>query len=226
MLLYRTVHNAIFNAAKSLTRKGLYEFLDREFEKIEERASVLTIGSGGKVNELLALHAEKNDFDVVSLDIDESRGPDIVGDICTHDFGGQTFDAIVISEVLEHVYAPHVAVDNMHAWLNGNGRLILTVPFIFPLHERPHDYYRYTRYGLEYLLREFEDVCINERNSWAEAINVLPVRFLESGNTSARIVGPILLFAALLARPFAILLGNLFKSDFLTTGYTVTAVKK
>jgi hypothetical protein len=31
---------------------------------------------------------------------------------------------------------------------------VLSGPFYWPLHEEPHDYFRFTRYGLERLLRE------------------------------------------------------------------------
>ncbi len=50
---------------------------------------------------------------------------------------------------------------------------------MFPIHERPYDYYRFTRYGLVFLLREFAEVRILERNSYFEAIDVLYVRLLQ-----------------------------------------------
>jgi hypothetical protein len=34
------------------------------------------------------------------------------------------------------------------------GKLILTVPFIWHIHEEPRDFFRYSRYGLEYLLKK------------------------------------------------------------------------
>ena len=38
--------------------------------------------------------------------------------------------------------------------LKPGGALVLTGPFYWPIHEEPYDYYRYTRYGLEYMLQK------------------------------------------------------------------------
>jgi len=216
---------SVVRLSKLISRKGLYEFLGREFARVGAGSEVLTVGAGGEVGALLAEHARRNGFAVTSLDIDERYAPDITGDICTHDFGGRTFDVIVLSEVLEHVRAPHLAVENIRAALRDGGRLILTVPFLFPIHERPHDYYRYTRYGLEYLLRDFSDVRIGERNSWAEAINALAPRMVVDKNRGARLVAPLFVLAAFVKLPLALLLGRLVRTDLMTTGYVVTASK-
>jgi SAM-dependent methyltransferase len=216
---------SVVRLSKLISRKGLYEFLGQEFARIERGAGVLTIGAGGEVNELLADYARRQGFSVTSFDIDEKYGPDILGDICTHDFGEAGFDVIVLSEVLEHVHSPHLAIENIHRILKTDGRLILTVPFIFPIHERPHDYFRYTRYGLEFLLREFRDVRISERNSWAEAVNVLAPRLALDKGRASRVVAPLFVFAALLKLPLVLLLGKLVQTDSMTTGYVVTASK-
>jgi SAM-dependent methyltransferase len=215
----------VVKLSKLISRKGLYEFLGREFANVAAGREVLTVGAGGEVGALLAEHARRNGFCVTSFDIDERRAPDILGDICAHDFSGRTFDVIVLSEVLEHVHSPHLAISNIRAALREGGRLILTVPFIFPIHERPHDYYRYTRYGLEFLLREFTDVRIGERNSWAEAINALAPRMVVDRSRSARLVAPLFVAAAFLKLPFVVLLGRLVRTDLMTTGYVVTASK-
>jgi SAM-dependent methyltransferase len=216
---------SVVRLSKLISRKGLYEFLGREFAGIGAGREVLTVGAGGEVGALLSEHARRNGFHITSFDIDEKYAPDILGDICSHDFAGRTFDVMVLSEVLEHVHSPHLAIANIRAALREGGRLILTVPFLFPIHERPHDYYRYTRYGLEYLLREFTDVRIGERNSWAEAINALAPRMVVDKNRRARLVAPLFVFAAFAKLPFVLLLGRLVRTDLMTTGYVVTASK-
>jgi SAM-dependent methyltransferase len=216
---------SVVRLSKVLSRKGLYEFLRGEFSTIKADESVLTIGAGGEVQELLEQYSAQQKFAVTSFDIDKKYEPDILGDICDFDFGARTFDVIVLSEVLEHVHSPHLAIDNIHRLLSSNGRLILTVPFIFPIHERPHDYFRYTRYGLEFLLREFKDVRIKERNSWAEAINVLGPRLVVEKNRASQLIAPLMVAAALVKLPFVMLLGKLVQTDLMTTGYVVTASK-
>lgn len=211
--------------SKILSRKGLYEFLASEYAKIRTGECVLTIGAGGGVNDLLSRFAQQQNFSVVSFDVDHKRGPDIIGDICFYDFGDQKFDVVVISEVLEHVHSPHLAIDNIHRVLTTGGRLILTVPFIFPIHDRPYDYYRYTRYGLEFLLKNFREVQICERNSWAEAINVLAPRLIRDEQKIARLFAPFFVFWAFLKLPLVFLLGRIIQTDFITSGYVATAEK-
>ncbi len=216
---------AIVWLSKLLSRQGLYPFLEGEFSQIPEGARVLNVGAGGVIGEMLDVHAGARSLDVLSIDIDSARGPDIVGDISDHDFGERRFSAVVMSEVLEHIRTPEKAIQAAHAVLEPGGRLILSTPFIFPIHDRPHDYYRFTRYGLEWLLRDFSEVTVTERNSWAEAINVLVVRLIKEKNPLCRLAAPLIVLLALAMAPVAMILGAIVRTDFITSGYVVRAVK-
>ncbi len=79
-------------------------------------------------------------------------------------FKDETFDTVLATEVLEHVPEPSSAFMEINRVLKKKGVLILTTPQSWGLHEIPHDYYRYTRYGLEHLAKknDFEVVCIKE----------------------------------------------------------------
>ena len=220
------VATRIHSMTKTLSRKGLYEFLSREFSVIPTSSKVLTVGAGGRVTELLYKHARDQDFDVLVLDIDKDHEPDMVGDICNFNFRDFEFDVIVMSEVLEHVHSPHEALANIHASLKAGGKLIITTPFMLPIHDRPYDYYRFTRYGLEFLLDNFNDVQINERNSYFETIDVLWVRIWQANTRSARVAGffivPLVFFVK---APMSYFLGMIVDNDTMTTGYVVTANK-
>ncbi|MFW2440082.1 MAG: class I SAM-dependent methyltransferase [Arenicellales bacterium] len=221
----RGFYSIFIRLAKVLSRKGIYEFLSAEYSNITEGSKVLSIGAGGEINSILMEHRTDNGFDVITIDIDENRNPDIVGDVCTCDFGDMLFDVIIMGEVLEHLHSPHLAIDNIASALKPGGKLVITVPFMFPIHERPHDYYRYTRYGLQYILKEFDSVQIKERNGWAEAINVLFVRLVMEKSTSARIAAPVFLLVAFINVPIMLLLSKLIKTDFITSGYLISARK-
>ena len=215
----------ILRASKRLSRRGLYPFLEAEFASIRPGQSVLSVGSGGQINALLTQFAERIGFHVASIDIDPGRQPDLVGDICTYNFGERQFDCVVLCEVLEHVHSPHVAIANIYALLSDGGRLIITVPFMLPIHEAPRDYYRYTRHGLEFLLKDFDDVVVRARNSYFEAIDVLYVRLVVSENRRARLAAYPLILFALAKAPLSALLGRLIPIDSMTTGYNVRARK-
>jgi SAM-dependent methyltransferase len=57
----------------------------------------------------------------------------------------------LISEVLEHLPSPGDAVREIHRVLKPGGHVILTTPLFWPLHEQPRDYYRFTKFGLQFL---------------------------------------------------------------------------
>ncbi|OGY41174.1 MAG: hypothetical protein A2Y82_01870 [Candidatus Buchananbacteria bacterium RBG_13_36_9] len=62
-------------------------------------------------------------------------------------------DGIICSEVLEHTSSPDKIFLEFYRILKPNGRLILTVPAGGGIHQAPHHFYSYTKYGLEYLAR-------------------------------------------------------------------------
>jgi SAM-dependent methyltransferase len=212
---------------KKLSRKNLYEYTSEILLGIPEGARVLNVGSGGQIESLLMKHARNQKFEVISLDIDPKRHPDIVGDICNVNFNDKSFDYVVMCEVLEHVHSPHVAIENIHQMLKTGGGVIMSTPFMLPMHDRPYDYFRYTRYGLELLLKKFQDVKIRERNSYFEAIDVLWVRLWQTNVSSAKILCYFIIpWIYIIKKPATWLLTAGIKTDAMTTGYVVTARKK
>ena len=216
----------LWRLSKKRSRHGLYEFLASQFSQITRNSIVLTIGSGGEINDLLDRYAQLASFRVTSLDIDPKRLPDVVGDACSCPFVENAFDAVVISEVLEHVHSPSDALASIHRILRTDGLIILTVPFILPMHDRPCDYFRFTEHGLKMLLARFRDVKVTPRNTYFEAIDVLWVRLLQTELRSAKllslVVVPLIFF---IARPITVVLGKLVATDAMTTGYAVSAKK-
>jgi SAM-dependent methyltransferase len=64
------------------------------------------------------------------------------------------FETVLCTQVLEHVEDPYRLLAEAHRVLRPGGRLILTCPFIWELHERPHDYLRFSEYWLQNTLTE------------------------------------------------------------------------
>src|SRR5262249_20314844 len=68
-------------------------------------------------------------------------------------FRDNSFDVVLLSEVIEHVSEAPLVFREINRILRPGGSLLLTWPFICPLHEVPKDYARYTEFGMENMLR-------------------------------------------------------------------------
>tara|TARA_Y100001970_G_C14259119_1_gene878144 strand:- start:16841 stop:17734 length:894 start_codon:yes stop_codon:yes gene_type:complete len=64
------------------------------------------------------------------------------------------FDVIYSMDVLEHVEDPFEAAKNINFLLKNKGKLIIMVPFSYPYHEDPEDYWRFTHRGIQKLFDE------------------------------------------------------------------------
>jgi SAM-dependent methyltransferase len=63
-------------------------------------------------------------------------------------FPDASFDTVLLSDVIEHVYLPHKLWGEMSRVLRPGGHILLNTPFYYCLHEQPHDYFRLTEFSL------------------------------------------------------------------------------
>jgi len=75
-----------------------------------------------------------------------------------------SIDAVICSEVLEHVPEPATALTEISRVLRTGGFLYLTVPQAWGLHYEPNDYYRFTKYAIRRMLTQsgFETKTCNQ----------------------------------------------------------------
>lgn len=76
---------------------------------------------------------------------------DVFGSVTDLPFGDQCFDVVLCTEVLEHVNDPQRALNEFYRVLKPEGHVVLSVPFLYQMHEQPYDFFRYTYYGLNHL---------------------------------------------------------------------------
>lgn len=74
-------------------------------------------------------------------------------DVCLHKFP-QKFDLIIVEQVFEHLRYPWRAIQNIFDWLNPDGHVLITVPFLFHIHPTPLDCWRWTPQGLGFMLED------------------------------------------------------------------------
>lgn len=112
----------------------------------------------------------------VTLDVAARDGipVDIIGDAHNlHQIQDGSFDVVLCTEVLEHLHTPEKALGELHRILKPGGLILLTTRFIYPLHDVPGDFYRYTKYGLRHLFRDWDIVELKEEADTIETLAVL-----------------------------------------------------
>ena len=89
---------------------------------------------------------------------DHSAAIDRHDDVQDLQFENDSFNAVVCWSVLEHVPDPQQAIAEMYRVLRPGGLIWVQLPFLFPYHADPHDYWRVTPSGLRQWMRSFEEV--------------------------------------------------------------------
>lgn len=122
-------------------------------KKYPSNGKILNLGSGPYIiNE-----------NVVNVDMTAYPGVSVIADVCKVPLPDESAARIVSNTVLEHVHDPVLAVAEMHRLLQKDGLAYVTVPFLYPFHFSPSDYFRWTKEGLILLFKDFEVVEIGVR---------------------------------------------------------------
>ncbi len=121
-------------------------------------------------------------YGIVAPLIDEYVGCDIIQSsdhsvdiICPANripLPAETFDTVISTQTIEHVEDHQGLLNEAFRLLKPGGHLILSGPMYWPLHEEPYDFFRFTKYGLTYLLKNsgFDVVTIKSNGGkWSVA---------------------------------------------------------
>lgn len=122
---------------------------------------VLDIGNQGKYMD------ESPQFQIRHLDLDNKHSPDIIGDITqfNENMEDGCVDAIMCTEVLEHVVDPFAAIQELHRLLVPRGVILITTPLNARIHGPIPDCWRFTEMGLRLLLRDWEIIHFEKLNT-------------------------------------------------------------
>nr|WP_172834073.1 class I SAM-dependent methyltransferase [Nitrospira japonica] len=160
---------------RSLRREFVDEFFSRHVAVISKGSTVLDLG-GHRPPRRGRFDIDRYGLSVRSANISVSRRPDVQTDASRLPFLTESFDAIICSELLEHVPEPLPVLREVHRTLRPHGVLLMSVPFLFHIHADPHDYGRYTdQYWKENLDRiGFRDVVIEKQGLfWSVIVDMM-----------------------------------------------------
>ncbi|WP_348799472.1 class I SAM-dependent methyltransferase [Flavobacterium adhaerens] len=170
--------NDFINISFSIETLDKYYIRTSIFKALVDRFSffngkLLDIGCGKMpYKEHILRHSGVNEY--IGLDIenaliyDQLVQPDFTWNGKLMPFVNESFDCAIGTEVLEHCPNPEVVLKETFRVLKKDGCFFFTVPFLWNLHEVPHDEYRYTPFSLQRHLENsgFKDIEIKALGGW------------------------------------------------------------
>jgi len=163
-----------------IIRKALFNKIELLAPKLGN-GTLLDFGCGAK--------PYRNLFDVseyVGLDMENPGHPhlteevDVFYDGKTIPFADNTFDSVLSSEVLEHVFEPEATLIEINRVLKPGASGLFTVPFVWNEHEIPYDFGRYSAYGITHLMQKcgFEIIELHRTTHFVETWLQLGILYL------------------------------------------------
>jgi ubiquinone/menaquinone biosynthesis C-methylase UbiE len=208
-----------------IIRRKLLEVIRREATHFGGK--LLDFGCGSKPYEDLFSHSTN----YIGLDLEvsghsgEYKRADVFYDGTNLPFGNNTFDSVIAIEVLEHIPNVEQILVELNRVLKPQGKILITTPFMYPEHEEPYDFHRFTTDGHKVLLRDnWSIIHIEKLNDSHDVIFQLLLRnqILAIKNVSS-IVGKLrrILFISVI-NVFWLITKRLFSSN--SKSYTNTLV--
>jgi len=214
---------------------------------VPANVKILDAGAGLKPYERFFQHCDYDSCDFANCDqfygnIDDGRRDNIAGRhtyICPLDHipvPDNTYDFVLCTEVLEHVPSPSAVLKEIFRVLKKSGTLFVTVPQGYGIHGEPYNFFYFTRFGLDLVLKEagYEVIQIQERGGYfyylydrlANAIPRIVLGYKKHMSLMMFALSPVHIILAYILGPALLILEPLDREKRFTMGYVSTALKK
>jgi len=150
-------------------------FSDLEKASVHAHGRLLDIGCGNKPFEEMFEGRISQHVGCDIVQSSESRA-DVICPATQLPFEDASYNTVLITQVIEHVADHQAMLREAFRVLQSNGVLILSGPMYWPLHEEPYDFFRFTKYGFQFLLENigFTGIeIVNNGGKWALCGQVL-----------------------------------------------------
>lgn len=222
---------SIFFNPYFIFRYNLYKKIKEFSRNIKNDSKILDVGCGIKPYKDLFLSSE-----YLGIDIEGGGHPDVDKMVDKYfdgvkiPYGDNFFDTVICTEVLEHSTDPEELISEMNRVLKKDGKLYITMPFVWNEHEIPYDFRRFTSYEHKRLLRA-KDFIIENISSTSgvfgtcgQLITAYIFESIKIRSTLLKFVLSIFIFMPV--QFIAIALDKLTRNHWITLGYVVIAKKK
>lgn len=129
-------------------------WLERELwtfaRDLADQAMVLDAGSGDQRYATYFKRQRYESIDFESVDKVYAKSS-YVCDLAAIPVEDSRFDAVIFTQVMEHLPEPAKVLKELHRILKPGGKLFFTAPLWYQEHEVPYDFYRYTQFGVRHL---------------------------------------------------------------------------
>jgi SAM-dependent methyltransferase len=144
-----------YQQLKDLGTFSVREFVAESAASLQPKSRILDAGAGQCTYKPFFKHC---DYVAVDIGVGDSTWDyshlDIIAPLDRLPVADASFDAILCTEVLEHLDKPEESLRELCRVLKPDGRLFLSVPFFHHEHQVPYDFFRYTSFGLKHLLQK------------------------------------------------------------------------
>jgi SAM-dependent methyltransferase len=144
-------------------RKGLASHISAIANNIT--GLTLDVGCGTKPYQKLFASTTYWGLEIDTPESRKSKHADYFYDGKVFPFEDSKFDSIVANQVFEHVFNPEDFLNESYRILKPEGKILMTVPFVWDEHEQPYDFARYSSFGLKALLEKHGFEIIEQRKS-------------------------------------------------------------
>jgi len=150
---------------KNPSRYRLWKEMESFAASIPKGSMVLDAGSGDAPYKSLFKHVYYQNTDFLKIN-KMYEMPTFICDLTNIPVKSNYYDINVFTQVIEHLSDPKQTLSELFRVLKPGGKMFLSGPFFFEEHEQPYDFYRFTQYGLRYLLNTAGFII--ERIDWLE----------------------------------------------------------
>ena len=196
----------------------LFNTLVRSIPSNTKKITIMDLGCGDRVFEK-RIKKKLSKINVKYIGIDYyNKKADILIDLNNEKIPlkNNSVDVIIFTQVMEHLYNPLFVLSEIKRVSKNNALLLIATPFLFPVHDMNHDYYRYTHFNYRHIFKQdkiVEEVISNTFLSFPlYVICYMMGSFLKNKYK----------YLKYLQQPFDWIALNLFENNLVTYAYYMT----